>query len=813
MDEMRLALRRLKHRPAATAASIVTLASAIAAAAVTWSLLARVLLHPLPLPDAGRIFVVESRPASSRFPLMRRDGFVYPVFPAVRDSGIFEQVAAEWSPASVLLAGTTSPPSQVVTAFATYNYFDVLGVGIRAGRSFTPDDDRRGAAPVAILTDAYWSRVFDRDPAAIGRTMTIAGKPVTIVGVAAAPFHGLGLGRPPDLYLPLHTIAAVDSPITNYFAEAAHPSSPTSGTRLIARLRPGGTTADARARLAGVSVPAAGAIDVDLTPVQTAAVPFGLRAALSQFARLLAITVGLLLLIGCATVGMLLLVRTEARRDELALCVALGASRARLAAGIACEGILLSAAGACASIPMAAWLFGGAHSFQLPGGIDIARLDLHLDVTTLVAAAVAAFAAGLVISGIAAVFGYVADARNSLRSRSGATARVTGRRARAVLLGGQVAVSLVLVAGATLFARSLAAALNLNSGLDTGQLVTTTLSLGPYGYDKLRTAGFFEDVARTLEGNPAIASLAYNVDQGGMGGKLVVDGEPRGFASMVRFVAVDESYFRTLGIGLAGGRDFSKSDGPGAPLVTIVSRSFARALAGGADALGHRITMPYFRAGQPADVMEVVGIVDDLVSDVSILEPLTMYFPMRQAEATTYRSIAARAADRTDAAERELSSAIKHAGPGVAQPAFATLEDLIVRQMAPQRFGAVVLGALGTISLLLTLLGTYVLAESMAVMRMREMGIRAALGATRRQLGAAILEESGLLVGAGLLAGLVLAWAGAGTIRAFLFQVQPLDTPTLASVATLILVLAAVVSLRPAIRAARVDLASVLREP
>jgi putative ABC transport system permease protein len=811
VDEVRFAWRRLRHRSAATVASILTLACAIGAAAATWSLLAAVLIEPLAMPRASRIVVVESRAASARFATVRRDAILYPAFLDIRDSGVLEETAAEWMPPESLLTNAGSGTSFASVGFATFNYFDLLGIRIRAGRGFAAGDDRRGAQPVAILTDDYWDREFRRDPAVLGQMLTVAGRMVLIVGVAEPRFRGISLLRSADFYLPFHTIAGVASPITNYFADAGHVASPTSGTKVIGRLRPGSTAGDVAARLA--SLDALSKLDIELTPVQTAAVPFALRAGTRQFARLLGATVALLLLIGCATVAVLLLVRTEARRDELALCVALGASPRRLAAGIACEGALLTVAGACASLPIAWWLFSAAHTFQLPGGIAIERLNLHLDVRAVGAAAAAATVVALVVSILAATFGVAANAADSLRSRAGATPRIARRRTRSALVVAQVAVALVLVAGATLFARSLAAALSLNTRLDMSRLLTTTVSLGPYGYDATRASTFFVDLDRALAGDAAIASAAFKVDQGGMGGQLIVDGQPREFASMVRFVGVDGRYFRTLGLGVRAGRDFTAHDGPGSPLVAVVSASFARALSVDGTALGRRLTMPYFRPLRPPDVIEVVGVVDDLISDVSVLEPLTMYLPMRQGEATTYRSIMVTPAGSVESAQREVAAAVKSVDAAVARPVLVSLADGIARQMAAQRFGAVVLGALGAIAVVLTILGAYVMAESMAVLRMREMGIRAALGASRRQLAAIVLAETGRLVGFGLAVGFALAWAGAGTIRAFLFQIRPMDPSTLIGVSAAILALAVLISVRPAMKAARVDLAQVLKEP
>jgi putative ABC transport system permease protein len=820
MDEVRLAVRRLKSRPGAMLFSVLTLACAIGASASTWSLLSAVVLHPLPVRNPARLVVAGTvipagSPAWAGVDGTIRDGFIYPLFPAIRDSGIFDRVVAEWGSTHSLLTGTGSTPVRAAVGFATFDFFEVLGIPMRSGRGFLPADDQKGAAPVAIVTDAYRRRTFGDEADVVGRTMTVASTVVTIVGVTPRGFRGTDLSQAVDFYLPLHTLGEIGSPLTNYFADPAHSSAPTSGVKVIALLRAGTTPSEATARLAGLDVPpnAGKPALFGLTPIEISAIPVTARAGMNQFAGLLAATVSLLLLIGCGTVGMLLLVRTEARRDEFALCVALGASRTRLAAGIAAEGTLLACIGAVLAIPIAWWLFYGVRAFRLPGAVDIGLLDLTIDLRAIAAASGGALLACVVISLIAATYGFGANAAESLRSRTGATPRLRGRATRSVLVAAQVAVALVLVAGAVLFARSLSAALSLNTGLEMRRVVTGSVDLGPHGYDAPRAGAFFDDVRGRLLGNPAVLSMAYSVEQGGMSGKLVVDGEPRQFPTMVAFMAVDDEYFRTLGVHVFSGRDFTQADRPGAPLVTLISESFARQLAGSGNPIGRRVTMPGHRPGQPPDVMEVVGVVSDVVTRVSVLEPLTMYFPLAQTGATTYRSLAIRAARDADAARREIMSAIKQVDAAVAPSPLITLEGRIAQQMGSQRFGAVVLGALGGVAVLLTILGTYVLAESMAAMRMREMGIRAALGASGRQLGVIVLAETGRLVGLGLIVGFALAWVGAGTIRAFLFQIKPLDPATLAEVAGLIFTLALAVSLRPAIRASRVDPAQVLKEP
>lgn len=815
MDEVRLAIRRLTARPAATIASVITLAFAIGAAAATWSLLSAVLLRPLPVRDPDRLVVIEAAwPAGGRFPGLprRQDAFVYPFYPAIRDSGVLERVAAHWTSPMRLLVNNGEQTSFRSIAFVSHDFFDVLGVAVPFGRGLSEQDDRRGAPPAAVLSHAHWRAAFDAAPGAVGRTITIAGRPATIVGVAARGFRGLNLAAAPEIFLPLHTIADIGGPLTNYFADPNHQSSPTSGVGLVARLDAADTPAQALARLSGLerawdtSKPA-----FALTPINVAALPQIARDGIEQFTRLLGATVIMLLLIGCSGVGMLLLLRTEARREELATCLALGASRARLARGIALEGAALATAGALLAVPVGWSLFAALRSFQLPGGVDLEALELGVDSRAVAAAVAGAVGATVLIGLLAVSVGFPADLNDALRSRSGATPRTTRRRTRTILVSGQVAVALVLVAGAGLFGRSLTAALALNPELETGRIVSTEIRLSPFGYTPPRASGFFDELRARLEGNPAIHLTSTIEGQGGYGGPgLLIDGVRRKFP-FVAFTAIDDAYFATLGIRIAEGRGFSPNDVDGAPLVGIASRSFGRLLADDGNPIGKRITMPYSRPPAPPPVVEIVGVVSDLITSATALQPLNLYVPIAQTEAAASRELVVRAAADADAAKREVLSAIRQIDRAVTPGPLLTIDERLLRQMAPQRLGAFVLGALGLLAMLLTLLGTYVLTESLAVRRLREMGIRAALGARGRQLARLILAETARLVGVGLAAGYALAWLGASTIRTLLFRIDPLDPITLIATSALIAVLAAAVSLRPALRAARVDLVSVLR--
>jgi putative ABC transport system permease protein len=812
VSEIRLAIRRLMSGRAAMGVSVLTLAMAVGAGAATWSLLSAVLLNPLPVRDPEGLAMVGAVHNAGAGRTVQ-SGVTYPHYPHVAASGVFESIAAIWLSPVPLPVGSQKAPESTPVMFVSGTFFDVLGVPISIGRALMAIDDRRGAPVVAVLSDRYWRAMFGADPDVIGRSLTVGDRTATIIGVAPRGFRGLSLAQAPAMFLPLEIIADVGPATTNYFADPQHDTSPTSGVGIIGRLRDDQSFEQVRARLATLGAPPgrSGSVSWNVIDIQTAAIPAVAREGTVRFARLLATTVALLVLIGCSTVGLLLLVRTESRRQEFATCLALGATRTQLARGIIIEGAILTTAAACLSPLVAWWLFSAVSTFQLPGGIALGLLDLTLDQRALAAIVGGAAAATLFIAIIAGAFGFRADVADSLRTRVGATPRIARRGTRAVLLATQVAIALTLVAGTGLFARSLMAALDLNRRIDSARIVEIgQVPLAQNGYSAARAATLFGDLRERLRGNPFVESVATSSSQGGMGagGALTIDGVPRTFPAFVAFRHVDDNYFSTMRMRILRGRHFSADDVAGAPLVGIVSASFARMIGSGDEVLGRHVVMMF---GGKLDI-EILGVVDDLFTDIRDAEPLALYMPMTQrAQPAVNRALVFRAANDVEAAQREVLATVRQLDWNLQLPAGLTLDERLLRQMAPQQFGLFVLGSLGAIALLLTVLGTYVLAETMAVMRTRELGIRAALGATTKSLTILVLRESAVLVGLGLGAGLLLSYLGANVIRAFLFRVQPLDPATLGAVATLILLLAIAVSMRPALRAARVDLAEVLR--
>jgi predicted permease len=674
------------------------------------------------------------------------------------------------------------------------------------GRFFSDDEDRRGAPLVAVLSDRAWRRQFDSDPNVIGRVIHVRDRPATIVGVLPRAFRSLEVGRSPDLFLPLHAIDQIQSDNETLFG----PRPSLYWINAVGRLPQGVTARQMSGRLNGLQLDPANEQTFLLNDVEAAALSATSRASVSQFSRLLGTTVAMLLAIGSITVGMLLVLRTDARRGELAMCLALGASRARVAAGIAIEGLLLALAGAALSLPVSQMLFAGLGAFQLPGGIRVDRLDLTIDGRVLAGAAVAGVFSVLLMALVASAVGLRRNLGDALRSRAGATSRMTRRGSRAALVTAQVAVTLVLVTGAGLFARSVVRALSLNPGVDTSRLFRVELPLPGYGYDAAREWAFVDTLGERLAHQPAIASVGAS-NPGTSYRRFQVDGTSIELPRFSSVSWIDNQYFNTIGLPISMGRAFTNSDRMGAPPVTIITASLATLIAGDGHPLGHRI-------GYDAISAEVVGVVPDLVLSPAGLNPLSSYRPLAQAPPLpTYPGAAGpwlfvRATHDAADARSALTATVRDIDPHVRLPSMSTIDDRILDDMAPQRFGATVMGALGAIALLLSVFGTYVLVESMATLRRREMGIRAALGAPDGHLKMLLFSETFRLVGAGLLLGFGLSWLGAGTIRAFLFQVEPFDPLVTLSVAALIVVLAVLVTLRPALAAARVDLAQVLHD-
>jgi len=802
--ELRLALRRLRQRPAATTVSIATLACAIGVVTAAWWVLGAVFFHPIAVGQPGTLRVVAG--AAPGMPVAS-EGFTYPKAIAIRDSQIFQEAVAYGLLSAAIEAGGARQTGTI--KYVSADYFDVLGVPPAMGRGFAPGEDQRGVQPVIVLSDRFWRESLSGDRTVIGRTLKIGATSATIVGVAPRAFRGLTLDNPPAVYMPLAAVEQVAPRGMNYFADPMPGFSPSAWVHVAVRVPAGEDGQREAARLSAVLGRPATAAPLQLLAAEIAALPAESRPDLSTFARLLTMTTGLLLVIGSLTVGTLLLVRTEGRRNEFAVRLALGGTRARLAAGVALEGALLAVAGCALAWPIAAFLLKAVRTFELPGHLMIAQFDLRLDQSALATAAAAALLAAAAITSLAVIFSLTTSAADLRHARAGATPRVTRRGARSILVVAQVAAAMVLLVGAGLFARSLAAALTLNPTIDAARTVTTSLNLTSRYWPEARSEAYFADLIEELSRVPsveAIGSTMNGIAMGG-GGQLTVDGAPIPLGLRVDYLAIDAGYLPALGLRVTAGRNFTEDDDERAAPVALVSASLAERLA---DPQG-RVLGRHFAEARPGRTDEIVGIVPDVVTEVRRTKPLLVYQPIAQQPHLPFRTLLIRAPNPR-VAIRDTAAVLRAHDPALVPRPIQTINQGLLTQMAPQRFGVTILGGLGGVAVLLTMLGAYVLAEAMSSGRRREMGIRAALGASRRQLGAIVFAETARLVGVGLIVGLGLVWLGASTVRALLFQTAPLDPATLTAVAATMLIIAFAVSMRPALHAARMDVAKALRD-
>jgi predicted permease len=811
LPELRLAARRLRRQPGASAASIVTLATAFAAALATWVLIDSVLLTPVQATNPDRLLVVRER-----YPT--RDGsrgalsahMLFSRLEPLRASTVLDFVAAIGR--NPLLIGDPARPVAKDVAFVTANFFDTLGVRIIHGRGFSTEDDKAGAPVLAVLTHRYWQTEFQADPSVLGKTIRTGNQTATIVGVAPAGFRGLNVVDAPALFLPAQTIYDVINRNMDYLHIGTPGTSPVSFFSVVGRLPAGRTREQVAAALAALPAERRGVFEVQ--SLADAALPDATRPNMLRFTRLLAVTVGLLLLIGSLTVGLLVLIRSESRREELAMCLALGATKWRLVRGVLAESVLLSIAGLTLAAPLTLILLGAARTFELPGRISVDLLALTVDARVLVVGATLAFLSTTLIGLVAGLVGVGGSVADVLRGRTGATPRLSRRRTRQALIVTQVAVTTVLLIGTGLFVRSVTTALGLNAAYAPAEVLTATISVRGLDYAPENTGQFFDEVRDRLAAHPAVASLGYRDSSGGMGGggTVTFNGAARQVPSFLAYNHVDDRYFSTMGLRILRGRDFSPTDTSSSELVGIVSESLGRFMANGGDPLGMTITESSNRIGQPAAVLRIVGVVPDLVTNVNVLEPLALYYTMQQRPPSTGRVLHVRSRADSGVITTELRRILEQIDPRITIQPPVTLADTVARQMAPQRFGAAVLGALATVALILTLLGTYVIAETMAKARERELGVRAALGATAGHLGGLVLKETAWLIGLGLAGGLALTWLASSTVEALLYRTEPFDIPAIVVATLAILALALLVSVRPALRATRIDIANLLRE-
>ncbi|HEV3279474.1 MAG TPA: ABC transporter permease [Terriglobia bacterium] len=826
-QDLRYGMRALRLNAGFAAVALLSLALGIGANTAIFQLLDAVRLRMLPVSNPQQLAEVRlpSHDATTGNFFNWHSELTNALWEQIRDrqqafSGVFA-----WAPDDFNLA----PRGEVHLVHGIWvsgAFFSVLGVQPILGRTFTAADDQRGCGSGAgvVVSYAFWQRELGGDPSAIGRQVTIDYHPVEVLGVTPAGFFGLDVGSSFDLALPICSQPVLGGE-DNYL-----------DTRydwwltVMGRLKPGWTLDKATAYLGSISP---GVFEATLPPgydsdnVKTylgfklAAYPAGsgvssLRQQSSDPLVLLLAITGLVLLIACANLANLMLARASAREREIAVRLALGASRGRLVRQLLSESCLLAAAGAAAGLLLARTLAGFMVAFMSTQG-NAVFLNLNPD------RLVFAFTAGLAT--VATVlFGLVPALRatrvppvEAMKSGSrGMTANRERFGLRRVLVISQVALSLVLLVGALLFSRSLRNLLTLDLGFQRTGMLVTDLDLTPLKLPTARREPFKHDLLERLRSTPGVDSAAetYVVPTSGAftNRRFWMDTSEASQAKTSWFNRVSPDFFKTMGTTLLAGRDFNDRDTPASPKVAIVNEAFAREIAGGANPIGRR-AWEGSAHGKPQAEYEIVGLVkntkyQDIREDFSPI----VYLPTSQdPEPDPSQEIVIRShlplSDLTSGVKR----AVAQANPDISIE-FRVLQTMIHEKLLRERLMATLSGFFGFLAALLAIIGLYGVMSYMVVRRTNEIGIRMTLGAGRGEIVAMIVREAGMLLAIGLVVGIALSLAAGRAASSMLFGLKSYDPVTLALGTALLAVVAVAASYLPARRAANLDPMAALRE-
>ncbi|MCI0567900.1 MAG: ABC transporter permease [Acidobacteria bacterium] len=798
LQDLRYGFRMLLKSPGITGIAILTLGLGIGANTAIFSVVNGVLLRPLPYHDPERLVRVHG----NNVPMGLASAPVSPLDVAdFRDeSRSFEELAA-FSNSDAVLTGRGEPRSLSVTN-ASAGLMDVLGARPEFGRFLLPEEQKEGAERVIVLSHEFWQSEFGGDPAAIGQTLTLAGIPRRVVGILPAGFRSLlpGPMGEADIYRPL-ILPSDKGERGGHFAWS------------VGRLRSGVTASQAQAELNGIAESIEKLYPATSTGWRTRVVP--LRDDLVGDVRrgLLALcgAVGLVLAIACANVAGLLLGKAASRTREMAIRRTLGAGPWRISRQLLTESMLLSVAGGIFGVLLASWmkdLVLTTAGSSLPSWAEI-----RLDGSVLGFTFVISILTGLLFGLVPALHGSRSDLGSSLKEGGAQVGSGEGRaRFRRFLVAGQVALSVVLLAGAGLLLQSLWRLLSVDTGFNTEKVVTLELSLPPARYpEPEQIAGFYHRLLEKIAPMPGLrhAGLVNILPLSGgySGDSFLIDERPAvvpGQEPTAEHRCVSEGYFEALGVPLVRGRLFTARDDARAVKVGVINEAMARAFFPGEDPMGKHLK--YNGVSR-----EIVGIVGDIRHFSLAEDPRPeYYFPIRQ-DTLPSQTLVIRGSTDATALVPALRAAIRELDPNLAVASVRTLDSLVGASVAQPRFRAILLGAFAALALLLSAVGIYGVLATAVTQRTREIGVRMALGAERKDVLAMIVGQGMKLVVVGMGAGLVGSLALTRVLSGLLYQVSATDPFTFAAASILLGCVALLACGIPAYRAAKVEPMAALR--
>jgi predicted permease len=812
-QDIRYALRSLRKSPAFAVIAILTLALGIGANTAIFTVVNAVFFHPLPVKDAAQlmeIFTIDQRKifgsASNVLPTS---------FPNAQD---IQQRAQSFSGITVYesFAGTVSmtvngQPNQYFAQLSSGNFFDVLGVHAQLGRTFRLEEDRgNGSGPVVVLSHGFWERVFAANPGVIGQSVLLNGQGFTIIGVTPKGFQGTAVIGGPDMFVPM----SMHDQILTGFTKQLFNERRFLGFSAVGRLKDGARPEQAKAELQAIASDLETAFPLankgrtfTLQPLLESSINPNQRAQFKRAGIMLMAVVGIVLVIACFNIANLLLARAAGRKREISIRVAIGASRSRVITQLLTEAMVLAIAGGALGFGLALagrdlmWRFRPP---QLPAdGMDLS-LDWHVMAFTFAVA----IGTGLIFGLVPALQSSRPDLVSELKERAGGDLR-KGRRfnVRDILISLQVAVCLIALVGAGLFLISLRNAHEMDTGFDTTNLAMLSFDVGALNYEPARAKEFERRVLEAAQSTPGVkaATLSNTIPLffGGFGRTLFREGQDSSNGQsghVAQISVVSPEYLPTMGIPMVRGQGFDGSVREDTPRAAIINETAARQIWPNEDPIGKR-----FKFFRDTDLTKVIGIVHDSTYNNLGEEPRPyIYVPLVQnpnAALTLFfrtegnpRTVLSTMRSRIQEMDRNLP--ITNVWP---------IGEVISQSLWASSFGASLLTVFAMIAMALCAVGIYGVVGYSVGQRIREFGIRLALGAQPRDVLLMVLKQSAVIMGAGLVAGLVAAFLLARLIVTFLYGVNTNSPLAFLAMALVLAAVGVFASYIPARRAARVD--------
>ncbi|HEY1937078.1 MAG TPA: ABC transporter permease [Candidatus Angelobacter sp.] len=812
-QDIRYALRSLRKSPAFAVIAIITLALGIGANTAIFTVINAVFFHPIPVKDPARLMEVFTVDQRRFFGLT--NNFFPTGYPNAQD---IQQRAQSFDGMTIyafLFAQVSmtvnGQPSQYFAQLSSANYFDVLGVHAQLGRTFRPEEDRGlGSGPVVVLNHGFWERVFASNPNVIGQSVLLNGQGFTIIGVAPKGFQGTSVIGGPDMWIPMSMHDQVLNGLNKTFFNERR----FLGFSMVGRLKDGVRPEQAKSELTTIASDLEKAFPLankgrifTLQPLLESSIAANQRDQFKRAGIMMMAVVGIVLVIACFNIANLLLARAAGRKREISIRVAIGASRSRIVTQLLTEAMVLAISGGSLGLGLASlgrdlmWRFRPP---QLPAdGMDIS-LDWHVMAFTFLVA----IGTGLLFGMAPALQSSRPDLVSELKERAGGDLR-KGRRfgIRDILISLQVAICLVALVGAGLFLLSLRNAREMDPGFDTNNLAMLSFDLGALNYDPARSREFQRRALEAAQNAPGIRSAALSntipLFIGGFGRTLFREGEDSNNGQgghVAQISEISPEYFKTMGIPLVRGQEFDSTVREDSPRVTIINETAARQIWPNEDPIGKR-----FKFFKDTDFTKVIGIARDSKYNTLGEEARPyMYVPLIQTTETSVTVFFRTQGDprsalstvRTEVQAMDRNLPITNVWP---------IGEVISQSLWASSFGASLLAVFAMIAMALCAVGIYGVVGYSVGQRIREFGIRLALGAQPRDVLMMVLKHSAMIMAFGLSAGLIIAFLLARLVVTFLYGVNtnsPLAFVAMAAVLALVGVFAAYI---PARRAAKVD--------